>query len=75
MQKNLYLVGLDHDAFAYHNGNISHLLNRRNGIAHGLEREGIRASDYDKLEKSVFKIMDDLMTMIMTAIALQLFKK
>jgi hypothetical protein len=75
MRKNLFLVGLDHDAFSKHDGQIQTLMNRRNNIAHGAEREGLRADDYEKLEKSVLKIMDDLMDLVMDAISKEAFRQ
>lgn len=75
MQKNLYLIGLDHEAFSQHDGNIRQLMHRRNNISHGLERDGLTAQKYNKIERAVFKIMDDLMTLLMDAIAMEHYKQ
>jgi len=75
MQKNLYLIGLDHEAFSKHDGDISQLMRRRNNISHGLERDGLTAQKYDRIERAVCRIMDDLMTLVMDAIANELYSK
>jgi hypothetical protein len=75
MKKVLFRVGIDHDAFAYHDGDILSLLNRRNNISHGVERNGIEEKTYEKLEAAVFKIMDDLMDLVIGAIKNQVFRR
>jgi hypothetical protein len=68
MQKNLYLLGLDHTLFSEHDNTIHQLINRRNNIAHGTDRIGFTAEQYEKLESAVFEIMDDLMQVILEAV-------
>jgi len=75
MKKNLYLLGLDHDVFSDHDGDIIHLINRRNNIAHELDRNGLDEREYALLESTVFKIMDDLMEIIMEAIQKQRYRR
>jgi hypothetical protein len=74
MKKVLFRVGIDHDAFAYHDGDILMLLRRRNNISHGVERKGIDEKSYEKLETAVFTIMDDLMGLVIEAIKNEVFK-
>ena len=68
LKKLLYQVGINHDAFVAHDGDVLHLLNRRNNISHGVERNGIDEKSYGKLESSVFTIMDDLMELVVGAV-------
>jgi MAE_28990/MAE_18760-like HEPN len=75
MKKVLFRVGIEHDAFASHDGDILFLLNRRNNISHGVERKGIEEKVYERLEQAVFKIMDDLMDMIIDSIRNEIFKR
>jgi hypothetical protein len=75
MKKVLYRVGIDHEAFAYHDGDILLLLSRRNNISHGVERKGIDEKSYEKLETAVFTIMDDLMGLVIDAIKNEMFKQ
>lgn len=75
MQKNLYLLGLDHQAFSEHDGIVSHLIQRRNNIAHGADRKGLTAREYSDLESAIFKIMDDLMDIVMDAIQQEKYKR
>jgi RiboL-PSP-HEPN len=74
MKKVLFRVGIDHDAFAYHDGDIHMLLRRRNNIAHGVERNGIDEKSYEKIETAVFAIMDDLMGLVVEAVKNESFK-
>jgi hypothetical protein len=75
MQKNLYRLGLNHDVFSKHDGNILHLINRRNNIAHGADKNGLTENEYGQLESTVFKIMDDLMDIVMEAIQKESFRR
>lgn len=75
MKKNLYRVGLSYDAFSQHDGDIGMLLQRRNNIAHGAQRDGIDQADYDLLEAAVRQIMTDLSDMLVDAVKKQLFLK
>jgi hypothetical protein len=58
LRKILYRLGLPHDQFEQHEGQISRLLNTRNKIAHGEDRAGIKEADYDELRKLVFQMID-----------------
>lgn len=75
LQKNLYRVGLQHDAFSSNDGTISQLVNRRNDVAHGSQRDGVTAKKYNKLERTVFGMMDDFMLLIDSALRNASFKK
>ena len=75
IQKNLYFLGLDHTIFSKHDKTIYQLINRRNNIAHGTDRNGFTAEQYENLESTVFEIMDDLMHIIMDAIQEERYKR
>ncbi|MGH8071150.1 MAG: MAE_28990/MAE_18760 family HEPN-like nuclease [Candidatus Entotheonellia bacterium] len=75
MQKNLYLLGLDHNLFSKHDGDILHLIYRRNNISHGSDKMGLTESEYERLESAVFKIMDDLMDIVMEAMQKERYKR
>jgi MAE_28990/MAE_18760-like HEPN len=75
MKKVLYRVGINHEAFANHDGDIISLLNRRNNISHGVERKGIEEKTYENLEHMVFTIMDDLMDLVIDSIKNEIFKR
>ncbi|NQT13951.1 MAG: hypothetical protein HQ582_14450 [Planctomycetes bacterium] len=75
LQKNLYRLGLRHDAFAQQDGAILNLLNRRNNIAHGAQRDGVTAEKYSESERAVFRIMEDFMLLIVDALRKEEFKK
>lgn len=75
LRKNLYRIGLDHDALDSWEGDINHLLNRRNKIAHGQERDGLTALEYERVEKAAFRVMEGVMDLVMQAIQQQVFRK
>jgi hypothetical protein len=51
------------------------LIHRRNNIAHGADRNGLTVEEYEKLESAVFKIMDDLMDIVMEAMQQERYKR
>ena len=75
LQKNLYRVGLQHDIFGSNDGTISKLVNRRNDVAHGSRRDGLTAEKYSEMERAVFRMMDDFMLLIVSALRNNAFKK
>ena len=75
LQKNLYRLGLQHDAFSSHDSTIRKLLNRRNDIAHGAQRDGLKSDIYLELERAVFRIMDDFMALILDSLKNTEYKK
>jgi len=56
LQRNLFILGLDHRFVEPHAGAIHNLLGRRNRIAHGDDRRGVPAIEYEGYESSVFEI-------------------
>ncbi|NKC10766.1 MAG: hypothetical protein GKR94_00730 [Gammaproteobacteria bacterium] len=75
LQKNLYRIGLKHDAFNRNDGTIYQLVNRRNDVAHGSQRDGVKAQEYNRMEHTVFKMMDDFMLLIVCALRGTVFRK
>jgi ParB family chromosome partitioning protein len=69
MRKNLYRLGLPHDQFAAHDGEIHQLLNLRNGVSHGDLKDGIKEALYLRLRAATFSIMTGLDTGIMKALS------
>lgn len=64
IRKNLFRLGFQHDRFEVHERTVHHLLNRRNSVAHGETRQGIEASDYDRLEGAVLDVMTDVIKLL-----------
>jgi len=60
LQRNLFVLGLDHQFVVPHADNINKLLGQRNRIAHGDNRRGISLADYSKYESSVKGICEKL---------------
>jgi hypothetical protein len=74
LKKNLFRLGFEHDHLSMHDGTIHNLVNRRNNIAHGLERTGISEADFEKLQKAVYEVMDEVMSMVMVSLSRQTFR-
>ncbi len=64
LQKNLYKVGLPIDLFDNLSRDIDALVNRRNSIAHGTERAGVKENEYLKWEEKTYRIMEDIIRCI-----------
>jgi len=75
LRKILFRLGFPPETFAAHEGVIHRLLNRRNNIAHGVERAGIDETEYQSLEKVTTEVMTSVMTEITRALAERRFVK
>lgn len=69
MKKNLYRLGLPHEQFEIHDGDIHKLLNLRNGVSHGELKDGVGETLYMKLRAAAFSVMSGLGTGIMKALS------
>lgn len=67
LKRNLFLLGLDHHFVDEHADLMNRLLKRRNDIAHGDERRGISADEYEKYELMVLRIKDKLIELLTDA--------
>lgn len=56
LQRNMFVVGLDHTFVEPHADTIHNLLGRRNRIAHGEDRRGVAEKEYDDYETAMFEI-------------------
>lgn len=67
LQENLYKLGLDYNFFHDRNVEIDRLLNLRNSVAHGSQKEPIDFIEYNKLEKTILKNMEELLVFVYDA--------
>ena len=75
LQRNLFVLGLDHKFVDPHTESIHNLLGRRNRIAHGDERRGVPEIEYEEYETSVFDICYRLIEFLADAFANARYKK
>jgi hypothetical protein len=68
LRKILYRLGLPHDQFSEHEGNIDRLLRVRNKISHGEMRSGIKERDYIELRSIVFEIMGTIKRQVLESL-------
>lgn len=60
VQENMYILGLDYNYFLDKQNNITRLVQLRNSVAHGSQREPIDFIEYEKIETDIFEIMEEL---------------
>jgi hypothetical protein len=75
LQRNLFLLGLDHPFVDAHTETIHNLLGRRNRIAHGDDRRGVSSTEYDGYDSAVFAICYQLIEMLEDAFRQGLYQK
>jgi len=68
LRKILFRLGFQHNCFKKNEGMISHLLERRNNVAHGAQKEGLSKEDYEEIEKATLEIMRQLKSLIVDAL-------
>lgn len=52
VKRNLYVLGLDHEAFERHRDSIHRLVNYRNEVAHGSRTDGFTRVEFEKLKQA-----------------------
>jgi hypothetical protein len=69
LKKLLYSLALPENTFARHENEIKTLVNTRNGISHGQEKEGIDEPTFEKLEKATSDINKTIIQLIYKSLA------
>ena len=75
LRKILYKLGFPHDSFEQYEGLINQLINRRNIVAHGGRDSGLSEQRYIDVEEALFKIMDQMMNLIVRALHNRIYLK
>jgi len=75
LRKNLFRLGLDHEKFCDHDADITHLLQRRNNISHGADRDGMDEQDYNRLQSSVLTVMEQMLDFVMESSQQEAFRR
>lgn len=60
MQENMYVLGLDYNYFSDKQNVITKLVRLRNSVAHGSQKEPIESAEFEKMEKDIFEIMEEI---------------
>lgn len=60
LQENMYILGLDYNYFLDKQDNITKLVRLRNSVAHGSQREPIEFTEFEKIEKDIFEVMEEI---------------
>lgn len=68
LRKNLYRLALPDEPFKSIYGDLHKLVNKRNGIGHGADKDSIDEEEYDKIRMSILKLMRDLQSAVFFAI-------
>jgi RiboL-PSP-HEPN len=75
LRKILYRLGLPHDQFSQHEGEIDRLLRVRNKIANAESRSGIIATNYEELRAIVFQTMEDVKRQVVESLGQGHFRR
>ncbi len=75
LERNLFVLGLDHSLVRPYSDQINELLGRRNRIAHGADRRGVPEPDYQRYESAVFEICIKLIEILQDAHQNERFRK
>jgi hypothetical protein len=75
LQRNLFILGLDHSFVGPHASTLSRLLGRRNSIAHGTERRGVPELEYEEYERIARTICRDLTDLLETSHRNRVYRK
>ena len=60
VQENMYVLGLDYNYFYDKQNTIVKLVRLRNSVAHGSQREPIMFIEFEKIEKDIYEVMEEL---------------
>lgn len=60
LQENMYVLGLDYNYFSSHQNTITKLVRLRNSVAHGSQRNPIEFMEFEKFEKDIIEIMEEM---------------
>lgn len=71
LKKILFRLGLPEQSFKDYEVNISWLVNMRNGVSHGREKDGIKEEEYNSIEQKVFYILEGVIEVIIEALKSQ----
>ncbi len=74
-RRNLFVLGLDHEFVAPHEGTINNLLSLRNRIAHGDMKRGVAETEYNKYQSAVDALNSQLITYLNDAYRQRRFVK
>lgn len=75
LRKNLFKLGIAVDVVESFAGDINELLNRRHGISHGQDREGLDETAYGRSERAAFSAMESVMSLVMDAIEKRMYRR
>ncbi|GIO70069.1 MAE_28990/MAE_18760 family HEPN-like nuclease [Paenibacillus sp. FSL M7-1455] len=75
LRKILYRLGFNHEGFKEYEGQINLLLERRNNVAHGVQKEGIDKEKYEVIEKAALNIMNQLKKLVIDALIYKSYLK
>lgn len=60
VQENMYILGLDYNYFSDKQDIITRLVRLRNSVAHGSQREPIKLTEFEKIEKDISEVMEEI---------------
>ena len=75
LKKNLFKLGIDYTIFNQFENSIDSLVNKRNSIAHGSERYGVKENEFMKVQSDILKVMNKIIKILMENIMDEKYKR
>ena len=66
LQENFYILGLDYNYFFNKQHTITKLVRLRNAVAHGSQKDPLDFVQFEKMEKEILEIMEELILYLFT---------
>ncbi|MDO9359893.1 MAG: MAE_28990/MAE_18760 family HEPN-like nuclease [Polaromonas sp.] len=75
LKRNLYRLALPDQQFRTIYGNLNKLVQKRNGIGHGADKDTLDIADYEAVRDCTFDLMRNLQGTIFSAISTSLYRR
>lgn len=75
LKKMLFRSGLDPAIVTPYEGDIRYLVDKRNGIAHGVERAGVEPDVYQRLEDKAHRVCSEIIAVLAHALANRAYRR
>lgn len=73
LRRNLFKLALPDDAFKSVYANLHKLVQKRNGIGHGVDKDSFDLKEYEDVRDSSFVLMRELQGVVFSSIAQGLY--
>lgn len=75
LKKNLFKLGIDYTAFDKYESSIDLLVNKRNSIAHGSEKFGVKENEFKRMQDDIIETMNNIIKILIINLKDKSFEK